>query len=156
MKISNQIICPVSSGSVSLGVVRITALFTFLGYFFFLFNPFWLLPLFFSVDFYIRGFTNRKYSPLSWLSNKINEQAGYIREKTNKAPKIFAARIGFFLSVLVATAIVLNWWTTAVIIASVIALFAFLEAVFNFCMGCYVYTYLIVPLFMNDKKNLPA
>jgi hypothetical protein len=64
----------------------------------------------------------------------------------DKAPKIFAARIGLLLSLITAAAAFLGWSLAAHIAGSTLIVFAFLECGLNFCAGCWVYTYVVYPL----------
>jgi hypothetical protein len=64
----------------------------------------------------------------------------------DKAPKVFAARIGFVFSMLTLAGMLLGLEVLATISASTLVLFAFLECGLNFCMGCWVYTYVVFPL----------
>ena len=65
------------------------------------------IPLFLIVDFFIRGFTSLKYSPLSWLAATISHGLKLPVVMTGKAKKIFSARVGFLFAV----AIVLLFYT---------------------------------------------
>jgi len=68
----------------------------------------------------------------------------------DKAPKIFAARIGFVFSIGMLALTLLGLSTVAFSVASVLIVFAFLECGLNFCAGCWVYTYIVIPLY-RDK-----
>jgi hypothetical protein len=45
----------------------------------------------------------------------------------------------------------LHWSLLAYISGSVLVLFAFLECGLNFCMGCWVYSYLVYPLVRKNR-----
>ncbi len=150
VRIMKDIICPISTKKANENIVRITAFWVILLTGFFIYNPNPYVPLFLAIDFYIRAFTQAKYSPLSWLS------AGMVRilklepHWIDKAPKIFAARVGLLFSILMFSMAIFGLTVPAVIIASVLVLFAFLECGLNFCAGCWVYTYVVIP-FYRDK-----
>src|SRR5690349_4167618 len=91
------------------------------------------------IDFFIRGFTQLRYSPLSWLASRIVGLTKLPEIKIDKAPKIFAARVGFLFA-LAATLVFFMSPTASLVIALILMGFALLEAVFNFCVGCLVYT----------------
>lgn len=146
MKGFTNLICPVSPDRLDENRVRITALgvvFIMGSYFI---TGFKILPAILLVDFYIRAFTRLKYSPLSYISyllvKAINAPPAYI----DKAPKMFAARIGLVLTLLISTAAFLNWDFLAYTCGSILVIFAFLECGLNFCMGCWLYTYVVFPL----------
>ena len=88
-----QLVCPVSDEKVDERVTRLNALLVILiviaG---FLFNSV-IFPVLLTADFFIRGFTRLKFSPLSYLSNQMSNVLQLDKKITDKAPKIFAARI---------------------------------------------------------------
>ncbi|MEX0988599.1 MAG: DUF4395 domain-containing protein [Bacteroidales bacterium] len=143
------IICPVSDKKANENVVRITASGVILltGVFILFPNPY--IPLYLAIDFYIRAFTNAKYSPLSWAATGISRVAGIKPAWIDKAPKIFAARVGLLFSLLMFGLTVAGFSTAAISTASVLVLFAFLECVLNFCAGCWVYTYIVMPVYRD-------
>ena len=142
----NQLICPVSTERVDENRVRVTAfgVVILMGVFFLTGNP--VFPAILAVDFYIRAFTKLKYSPLSWLAHLFVRITGTQPLWIDKAPKMFAARIGLLLTVITAGASLLGLTMTANVVAATLVLFAFLECGINFCAGCWVYTYVVYPL----------
>jgi hypothetical protein len=105
-----------------------------------------VFPAVLVVDFFIRAFTRLPFSPLSWLAHHIVTLIGTQPVLIDKAPKVFAARIGMTLTLLTTLGAVFNWYLMSSITGSVLILFAFLECGLNFCMGCWVYTYMVYPL----------
>jgi hypothetical protein len=146
MTLFKELICPVSPDRLDENRVRVTALGVvfIMGSFFI--TGIWLFPALLVIDFFIRALTRLPYSLLSWIANVIIKLMGPRPVLIDKAPKIFAARIGFILTLLTTTGALLNWFLLAYIAGSVLVLFAFLECGLNFCMGCWVYTYLVYPL----------
>lgn len=147
MKKLTQLICPVSPERVDENQVRITALFVVLmmGMFFISGSP--VFPSLLAVDFFIRAFTGLSYSPLSYLASRIVKVIGTQTVLIDKAPKVFASRIGLMFIMLTTLGALLPWSLLAYISGSVLVLFAFLECGLNFCMGCWVYTFVVYPLF---------
>lgn len=146
MKQFNHLICPVSPERVDENRVRVTALGVVLtmGLFFITGNP--LYPALLSLDFFLRAFTRLPYSPISWLAHLFVKQMGTQPIWIDKAPKIFAARIGLLLTFITSLAALMGWNMFAYISGSTLVLFAFLECGLNFCAGCWVYTYVVYPL----------
>jgi hypothetical protein len=141
-----ELICPISSLRVNESVVRgvafaialIAGLYAYTG------NVYLILLL--LVDFYIRAFTTLRYSPTSWLIGRVVQTLELPVVLIDKAPKLFAARVGFLFSV----TILLLYFVhplSSVVISLVLIIFALLEAVFNICVGCLVYSYVVFPLF---------
>ena len=146
MKLFTQLICPVSPERVDENRVRVTALgviFT-MGAFFVTGSA--LFPAILVVDFFIRAFTKLKYSPLSYLAHLFVKAIRTQPVLIDKAPKVFAARIGLILTTITTLGALLHWSFLAYISGSVLVLFAFLECGLNFCMGCWLYTYVVYPL----------
>lgn len=145
-----NIICPVSDERANENVVRITAFWVILltGLFIAVPNPF--IPFYLAFDFYIRAFTKSRYSPLSWISAGIARSLSLTPRWIDKAPKIFAARVGFLFTLAMLALTITGLPVAAVSTASVLVLFAFLECGLNFCAGCWVYTYIVLPVY-RDK-----
>jgi len=146
MKLVTQLICPVSPERVDENLVRVTALavvFT-MGAYFVTGSP--LLPALLVVDFYIRAFTRLNYSPLSYVAHHFVKVIGTQPVLIDKAPKVFAARIGLIITSITTLGALLHWPLLAYISGSVLVLFAFLECGLNFCMGCWLYTFVVYPL----------
>jgi hypothetical protein len=98
------------------------------------------------IDFFIRAFTQRQYSPFSWLACQFAQLLEFPAKPIDKAPKIFAARVGFLFAL--ATTILHFFSPTAGLIVGLSLMsFALLESVFDFCVGCVVYTYVVLPVF---------
>jgi len=146
MSLLKELICPVSPERVDENRVRVTALevVIIMGSYFITGNA--VFPAILVVDFFIRAFTRLPFSPLSWLALQFVKLFGTEPVWIDKAPKVFAARIGTILTLLTTLGALFNWYLMSYIMGSVLILFAFLECGLNFCMGCWVYTYLVYPV----------
>lgn len=151
MKIVRELLCPVSPERVDENRVRITALgvVATMGAFFIAGNA--LFPALLVVDFFIRAFTRLKYSPLSYLAHLLVKLMGTQTVLIDKAPKIFAARVGLLFTFVTTLGALLGWPLLAYFSGSVLVLFAFLECGLNFCMGCWVYTFVVYPRVRNNQ-----
>jgi hypothetical protein len=107
------------------------------------------IPLLLIADFYIRGSTSLKYSPLSWLAVTINNALKLPVIMTGKAKKVFSARVGFLFSLAILALFYVNP-VSSVVVGGILVGFALLESVLNICVGCLVYTYFVFPWF-NQK-----
>ncbi len=139
-----NIICPVSSDRVLEAQPRVSALLVIALLGLFLFTQLWIVPLFLAFDFYIRGYTKGRYSIVGRLSNIITLR--YFNNSTliDKAPKIFAARLGMVFSIVIFILSIVGLQTVAFFFSFVLILFAGIECFLNFCIGCYIYSLLIV------------
>ncbi|MDD2792555.1 MAG: DUF4395 domain-containing protein [Sediminibacterium sp.] len=132
--------CPVDFVAINENKIRVTGLLVFLLSVTYLLTATPFVPAFLVVDFYLRAFHQGKYSPLNWISNRV-EQMGWIPAKwTDRAPKRFAARIGLLLTSLIFIFAIAALHIAAYWLAAVLILFSFLESFFGFCAGCYVYS----------------
>lgn len=147
----NNLICPVSPNRVDENQVRVTAfgVIIIMGLFFMTQNP--LFPAFLMLDFYIRAFTRLKDSPLSFLAKLIVRMLKTTPLMIDKAPKMFAARIGLLLSTIIVTAFLLGFPLLVYVLSATLVVFAFLECGLNFCAGCYIYTYVVYPLVRKNR-----
>ena len=141
-----QMICPVSTERVDENRVRATAFGVVITMGLFLMTGLWIFPAFLGIDFFIRAYTSSPFSPLSWLGSRMVRLLGVVPVWIDKAPKVFAARIGFLFSLLALAGALLGLDLLAYISGATLVLFAFLECGLNFCMGCWVYTYVVYPL----------
>jgi len=142
-----QLVCPVSNEFVNERITRINALITIiLVMSAFVFDSAFFV-IFLTADFCIRAFTGLKYTPVSYLSHQITNALNLETKKTDKAPKIFAARLGFIMSLIISVFMISGLSTAALIVAGILIFFATLEFALAFCMGCFMYTWLILPFF---------
>lgn len=141
----NSLICPISTEKVNKSVVRLTAFFIATAVALYVITGSLYFMLAIAIDFTIRAFTSAKFSPLSYLAFKTSQLLKLKPQLIGKAPKLFASRVGFIFAV---TAIALFPVSpvASVIVSLILMSFALLEALFDFCMGCVVYTYIILPL----------
>ena len=134
-----QRVCPVDFVAINGNRVRITALFVFLLSVGYLLTQALIIPLFLAIDFYLRAFYNGRFSLLQWLSIQI-EKRGWLNVKwTDRAPKRFAAQLGFFVTSLLFIFVMVELNMLAFWIGSLLVLFSFLESFFGICVGCYIY-----------------
>lgn len=140
------LICPLSTMRVDRNVVRITglmmaamiALYAITGQIIFI--------IVIAVDYFIRAFTPMRYSPFSWMACQIARLLKLDQKPIDKAPKIFAARVGFLFA-LATVILYFNYPVASLVVGLLLMSFALLESVFDFCVGCVVYTYIVLPVF---------
>ena len=142
-----NIVCPISDQRVNEQVTRFNALFaigTIVSAF--VFNSV-LLFLFLMADFFIRAFTEIKFSPISYASHYLSNALSLPVKLIDKAPKVFAARLGFLMTAVIAGLFALDLHLASMVIAGMLVFFASLEFLFAICVGCMIYTYLILPFY---------
>ena len=141
-----QMICPISTERVDENRVRVTALAVVVTMGAYLITGYIVLLAILVVDYSIRAFTKLKYSPFSGLAQLFVNSIGTQPVWIDKAPKVFAARIGFLLTAITAVSVVAGSSLLAVIMGSTLVAFSFMECGLNFCAGCWIYTYVVYPL----------
>ncbi len=141
-------ICPVSSRKMNENVTRMNAAFTvfFVAACLFTGNVAFTVILFF--DFLLRNIYEGRLSPVIHLNQYMVGILSLERRMINAGPKIFAARVGLFLSALAMILMISGSVVYALIPIAILGLFSFLELVFGYCVACKLYPY-ILPV--NEK-----
>lgn len=142
------LICPLSTQRISRHVVRLTGLMmaTMIALYLLTGNIAFIGAI--MIDYSFRAFTTLPYSPFSWVAMQIVRQTDWSPKQIDKAPKIFAARVGWLFAV--GTAVLYFIYPPAsLIVGAALMTFALLESVLDFCVGCVVYTYIVLPLMGN-------
>ena len=142
-----HLICPISEEKINEQVTRINALLTILlivaG---FVFQSL-IFFVFLLADFYIRAFTQLKYSPISFLSAQLANALNLNKKPIAKAQKIFAARLGFIMTLAISVLLYFNLTTAAFVVGGILVFFAMLEFALAICVGCIIYTYVVMPFY---------
>lgn len=148
-----SITCPVSNERINENVVRIVAFFTMIivstGIYFQ--SPLLISAL--ALDFYLRAFTGGKYSPLKYISKRLSNYMGLSQKMVNAAPKKFAAGIGLLFSISISGLLWFHYATSADSLAIILLICAGLESFLGFCLGCVVYTYIILPFLSKENSE---
>jgi len=139
---NNNITCPVDQVAVNENRVRITAFFVLLLAITYAFNNNWLVIAFLLVDFLLRIFNLNNYSPLALLSGFVVKRLGIKNKPVDRAPKRFAAIVGFIFLAAVLITLLAHLILLSLILTTVLIVFALLEAFVGFCAGCYMYSLL--------------
>lgn len=142
-----NLVCPVSKEKIPEHIPRITAFYIIALLLLYVLTGYLPVLLFLLYDFFVRGINLSKISLLANLALLTSRTLQIKSSLIDKAPKLFAARIG---AVLVGLAIVFhiaNLSYMSIGISSLISAFAFLECVLNVCVACYIYTLVVVPIY---------
>jgi Domain of unknown function (DUF4395) len=103
------------------------------------------------LEFVVRVFAADTKPPIGYVAAAISQALNLPKKPVNRGPKMFAWRVGFLFAV---TALALFFVNPGASLAVAFLLLGFtlLEAVFNFCVGCIVYTYINLPLVTAFKR----
>jgi Domain of unknown function (DUF4395) len=145
-----NVVCPVSTERISEQIVRKVAFqVTLLSLVYFII-PNVFVPIFLVFDFAIRSFTSLNISILGNLAKFWNDKFPPDRpQMTDRAPKRFAAGVGFAFSVFILFTFVLGIVKTSFVAMGILSLCAALEAFLGICIGCYVYTFLSLAKYLE-------
>lgn len=144
-----QLICPISEEKIPEHLPRVSALLNLFILAAYALNPQSWILFFLAYDFLVRGFGSPKLSLIHHTAKSISRGLKLRSKPIDKAPKLFAARLGALLLVL---ALILNlsgFIAASVVIVWMIAALSSLECIFGFCVGCYVYQYLVFPFYQK-------
>ena len=142
-----NLVCPISDQRVNEQITRLNAMLVIgIIVLAFVLNSLSLF-VFLMADFFIRAFTNLKFSPISFASHSLSNALNLPIRMIDKAPKIFAARLGFLMTLAMALLFIFSFKITAIAVASILIFFASLEFFLAICAGCLIYTYLILPFY---------
>ena len=142
-----NIVCPISDQRVNELVTRFNAMFTIgIIVLAFVLNSV-ILFVFLMADFFVRAFTKINFSPINYASLSLANALNFPVRLIDKAPKIFAARLGFLMITLISTLFIFDLKLSSILGASLLIFFATLEFLFAICVGCMIYTYFILPFY---------
>ena len=145
-----DVVCPVSFEKIDSNVSRMTIFINVILMVFFVFT---LNPVFIAIvtlDYFIRATMEIKFSPIRFIALKIISLFKLHKKPINQAQKVFASRLGVLCAGSALVLLLLGFSTAALVIASILLILSILDSVFNFCVGCLIYNYLVYP-FYKDK-----
>jgi hypothetical protein len=136
--------CPVSKDSIDENKTRIIAflvvVLTSMG----IYYVNYYIICFLTVDFVIRAFSNGNASPVKFVAIGISKLFHIQVKPCNAAPKRFAAGLGMIFCFII-TVLQLTHFITASQVVGILLIFcAILECAFGYCLGCNVYSFLMI------------
>lgn len=142
-----DIVCPVSGDKIDRNVSQLTIFQSVIlvGLFIYFKQPVYLYIA--ALDYFVRAFVDGQYSPLRFIANYI---ASFLRLKPrmiDKAPKLFASRVGFLCLLCTCLLFNVNMLTGSLVIAAFAGSLFLLDALGIVCVGCLMYHHLVYPIF---------
>src|SRR5262245_32676790 len=128
------LICPLSSQTIDKRAARVGATLTALLLATYALTGFWPILMAVVADYVLRVLTPYP-PPVAALAGRLTKLARLAPKPMNKAPKIFAWRVGFILAVAAFLLLPLSP-VASVIVAALLAGFNVLDGEFNLCVGC--------------------
>ena len=145
--------CPISDKQINERVTRLNAFFTVVMIVACCYSHNIYIAAFLASDFFIRAIDMGKYSPLSYLSTILVKLLPFKDHYINAGPKLFAARIGFTISILMVLSAMLNFNTVSYILFAILGLFSFLEFAMGICVACIIYPYVYKIIYGSEVPN---
>ena len=134
-------VCPVSNKYINATAARVNAVYTLILLALNMFFGYVYISIFLVVDFFIKAFLAEYFkSPLSYLSSITTKILNLPFKKKNMGQKMFAARIGMFMSLLIASFGYYKVLIGVYVASGIFMSLVLLEALTGFCMGCYLYS----------------
>lgn len=149
-----NIVCPISVERVSEHIPRVTAFYVSSLFFVYILTGFLPIILFLALDFMLRGFAYSQFSVLNKVAIYTSKSLKLSSPQIDKAPKLFAARLGGIMSLLVLSLHLAGITVGAISISTLVLTLSGLEFAFSFCVGCYMYSWVVLPLFSKKKNYL--
>jgi hypothetical protein len=146
MSFIDNVICPVSNVKIDSNVSRLTVFLNAICLALFVSTHIPWLVILVAVDYGIRVMGQAEYSPMRWVAVKIAGALKWSAQPIDQAPKLFAARLGFLFSAGSALFFTASL-PASLVLGSILLVFATLDSVFDFCVGCLTYTYAVLPFY---------
>ena len=134
-----SLVCPISDNYTDENIARMNAFFTFGLVLLFLLTPFKWIVFFIAGDFLLRRVLQGRFSVVSRISVLTTGALGFRKVQINAGPKLFAANVGFALSILAAVFYFTGLPYVSYALAGTLAFFTMLESFFNICAACILY-----------------
>jgi hypothetical protein len=134
--------CPITFENVNAKLTRTYAIITFIILLLFVFTPFKAVIYVSAIDFFIRVFFGVKYSPICFSIKKVLNWVHVPQKMVNAGPKKFASKVGLIFTVLMSFSLFFEFTTVSLIIGLISVTAIGAEALFGFCVACFLYNYL--------------
>ncbi len=132
-------VCPISYKQIDATTVRILSLFVFAGVAWMLWSASLLAAMLLVIDFMIRLYWSRNYSPLFLSARAVQHFLGLPQRYEDAAAKRLAAHFGLLFMLLFLVFIWQQQWLWLYGAASIFFLCSGLEILFGYCIGCKIY-----------------
>lgn len=150
----NSLICPVSSDSIDKPASRLGATLTAILLATYALTGFWPLLVLIVADYAVRVLTPYK-APTARIAGRLARAANLTPAPMNVGPKIFAWRLGFIMAALALLLVPISL-TASIIVAALLAALNALDGVGNLCLGCLIYTYIVLPYNNRTATESPT
>jgi hypothetical protein len=134
--------CPISLDRIDTNFVRIIAIQVISIALLLIFTQEILFALILFFDFLVRILNFKKLSPFAYIAKLVIKYFNITPQLSDEAPKRFALYVGIFIIAMATLFYLFQFNLTASIIITILVICAFLEAAFDYCLGCKIYYFL--------------
>jgi len=99
-----------------------------------------IIFLFLAFDFFVRGFDKKEWSLFRYFGIKTVTIIDIKEKLIDAGGKKFASKVGFILSGILTVAAFLQLPIVVYALGGILVLFAIMEAILAFCVGCKIYS----------------
>jgi hypothetical protein len=144
--------CPLIFRQIDETLVRISAFLVSVFVVLFLYTSYLFLLYMIAIDFLIRLYGNKSYSPVHQLSKIIKKAFSLKTQMTDAGAKRLAAIFGLVFNVMMVAEYYLNLEIAIYVTAFIWLLCSYLEILFSYCVACQIYTIIkkVYPNFMEE------
>ncbi len=136
-----SLVCPISDQYIDENTARLNAFFALTVVLIFFLTPFKWVIFLLAADFLLRRILQGRYSVISRISVLTTGAFALKKIRINAGPKLFAANVGFMLSILAAVFYYAGLPSVSYVLAGTLGFFTLLESVFNICAACILYPF---------------
>jgi len=134
-----SISCPISNRRVDANMARTVSLQVALFTILFLLTNWFYFAFFVLFDFSLRALKLETFSPFYRIGAIVLNALNVEPTLCDELPKRFALYMGFSVAFVIVLSYLLKFYLFSSSIATILVIFALLEALLGFCMGCKIY-----------------
>ena len=151
MLFSKDLVCPVFFEKIDSNVSRLSVFLEviMMAVYLITLNPVWITIV--AIEYCINAFGDSRYSLTKGAAKGIVKALNLRPNFIDKGQKVFAARLGFICAALGLVFFILGNMTASLVITAFLFILATADSVFNLCLGCAIYNYLVYP-FVRGKS----
>ena len=135
--------CPISNHRVDSNIVRFISAEIAITTAFLLLTHKFVFALILLADFSFRLFRMKEYSPFSIIASYTLKNMNIPPRMSDEAPKRFALYLGWSMMIFIALFMLLGYGYVTDAFALILLSCSLMEAMFEFCVGCTIYRYLL-------------
>ncbi len=135
--------CPISNRRIDSNMVRFISVEIAITAVFLLLTQHIVFALLLLIDFSFRILRLREYSPFSIVASSVLKNMNITPRMSDEAPKRFALYLGWSMTIVMTFFALLGYGQVVAAFAWVLLSCSLMEAVFEFCVGCTLYHYLV-------------